>query len=222
LEVFKSFHSFGTMEIAQRILLTAENLFKRYGVKSITMDDIARKIAISKKTIYQSFRDKDSLILEVTKSHLVRDEQALEEIHAASLDPIDEVLKISDYIRKHLETVNTAILFEIEKYYPKSFDLIHKHHEARVYDMLIHNMKKGKELGLYRQEINVEILARLRIEQIRISCNPELFPGNKYAASLVHHQFFSHFIFGICTLKGHKLINKYKQIEEDLMEEDLK
>lgn len=203
------------MEISERILTIAETMFTKYGVKSITMDDIARKLAISKKTIYQFFRDKDSLIFEVTKNHIARDEQALNEIHKICVDPIDEVLKISDYIKKHLASVNTVILFEIEKYYPKSYDLIQKHHEKRVFDLLIENMKKGKEQGLYREEIDVDILARLRMEQVRTGCNPEIFPASKYPASTVHYQIFSNFIFGICTLKGHKLINKYKHIEEE-------
>jgi AcrR family transcriptional regulator len=180
------------------------------------MDDIARKIAVSKKTIYQFFKDKDELISAVMKNYLTQQESELDTLYQNRIDPIDEVLKISDYIKKTLESVNTAILFEIEKYHPKSYELFQRHQETKVYGMLLENMKQGREMGLYRQDIDVEILARLRIEEIKIGCNPEIFPSEKFAAHLVHHEFMNHFIFGICTLKGHKLINKYRQVEEDL------
>lgn len=204
------------MEIAERILNAAEGLFLKYGIKSITMDDIARKIAISKKTIYQFYQDKDSLIEAVMQRHLQKQGEDLTAISRKAVDPVDETLKISEYIKKSLESINPSILFDIEKYHPKSFRMFQKHQDTKVHAMLLENMQQGRDMGLYRADINMEMLARLRMEEIRFACNPAVFPEAGFLPHEIHHELTMHFIHGVCTLKGHKLINKYKQIEEDL------
>lgn len=203
------------MEVKDRIIKETEQLFLRYGVKSVTMDEVARQLSISKKTIYQFFKDKDELVATVTQYHLETREKVMIEISEAATDPIDEVLKISDHIRQSFEGINPTLLFDVQKFHPKAWQIFQDHKVRCIMDSLISNLKKGIDQGYYRKDLDVEIISILRMEQIQMAFNPFIFPPNKYDVQKVQLQFIDHFLHGICTLKGHKLINKYKHINEE-------
>lgn len=203
------------MEIKERITTTALDLFFRFGVKSITMDEVAKNLSISKKTIYQFFKDKDDLVATAAQWHMLKEETIIQEIGEKAIDPIDEVLKISEHLKQMLEGVNPSLLFDIEKFHPKAWKIYQEHKNNCVINSLVSNMKKGIEKGLYRKDIDVEIMAILRMEEIQMPFNPNIFPASKFKLQKVQVQFIEHFLYGICTLKGHKLINKYKHINEE-------
>ncbi|MFL5731307.1 MAG: TetR/AcrR family transcriptional regulator [Cytophagaceae bacterium] len=203
------------MEIKERIVSGARELFFRYGVKSITMDEVAKNLGISKKTIYQFFEDKNELVFIVTKDHLKEMEGIMKNITEIAADPIDEVLKISQHLRDTFQNINPSLLFEVQKYHPKAWKTFTEHKEQCIHSSLVKNLKSGIEKGLYRNEIDVEIISRLRLEEIQLAFNPFVFPTPKFNIQKVQLQFIEHFLYGICTLKGHKMINKYKQIKEE-------
>jgi AcrR family transcriptional regulator len=203
------------VEIKNRIVSGARELFFRYGVKSITMDEVAKNLGISKKTIYQFFEDKDELVYIVAKDHMAETEGVMKKITEIASDPIDEVLKISQHLRVIFQNINPSLLMEIQKHHAKAWKAFSDHKEKCIHSSLIQNLKSGIEKGLYRNEIDVEILSRLRLEEIQMSFNPLIFPTPKFNIQKVQLQFIEHFLYGICTLKGHKLINKYKQINEE-------
>lgn len=202
------------MEIKERIVKGAEELFFRYGIKSITMDDVAKHLAISKKTIYQFLNDKHELVNMVVKTHLVEQEKIINEIANHAIDPVDEVLKLSEHMRQQFQNINLSILFEVEKYHPQAWKIFMEYRELCIRSMT-RNLKSGIERGLYRKEIDVEVLAKLRMEEVQLGLNVFLFPPQKFNIQNVQMQFMDHYLHGICTLKGHKLINKYKQINEE-------
>jgi hypothetical protein len=179
------------------------------------MDDVAKHLAISKKTIYQFLNDKHELVSMVTKGHLDEQEKIISDIASNAIDPIDEVLKLSEHIRQRFQNLNPSILFEVQKYHPKAWEIFLNHKEVCINGSMIRNLKSGIERGLYRKEIDVEVLAKLRMEEVQMGFNPFLFPLQKFNIQNVQIQFIDHFLHGICTLKGHKLINKYKQISEE-------
>jgi TetR/AcrR family transcriptional regulator, cholesterol catabolism regulator len=197
-----------------RIISGARELFFRYGVKCITMDEVAKNLGISKKTIYQFFEDKDELVYVMAKDHMAETEASIKKIKEIAIDPIDEVLKISQHLRVIFQTINPSLLMEIQKHHSKAWKAFTDHKEKCIHSSLIQNLKSGIEKELYRNEIDVEILSRLRLEEIQMSFNPLIFPTPKFNIQKVQLQFIEHFLYGICTLKGHKLINKYKQIKE--------
>lgn len=203
------------MEVKERILKETRELFFRYGIKSITMDDVAKHLSISKKTIYQFFKDKDDLVATVAKSHMDETEKIVKEIAISAADPIDEVLKISEHIKQSFQNLGSSVLYDIEKFHPKAWKLFLEHKEQCIHSCLVENLHKGIEKGLYRPDLDVEIISRLRMEEIQMGFNPFLFPVQKFDLRKVQLQFIEHFLYGICTLKGHKLINKYKQINEE-------
>jgi AcrR family transcriptional regulator len=203
------------MDVKERILKETKELFFRYGVKSITMDDVAKHLAISKKTIYQFFKDKDELVAMVAKDHMAENEQIMEEIAKNAADPIDEVLKISEHIKVSFQNLGSSVLYDVQKFHPKAWAIFLDHKERCIHCSLVENLQKGIKQGLYRPAIDVETLSILRMEEILMGFNPALFPVQKFNLQKVQVQFIEHFLYGICTLKGHKLINKYKHINEE-------
>jgi len=203
------------MEIQDRIVEGANDMFMRYGVKAVTMDDIARQLGISKKTIYQYFENKDKLVQEVTLFTLKEQEKAIVEIEKTSLDPIDEILKLAEHTSVMLQNMNPSLLYEVEKYHPAAYQMYANHRKNWIYTTIVANLKKGIELGLFRKELDVDILATFRIEIMRLVFNPFVFPAGKYKFGKVQMQLLDHYLHGICTIKGHKLINKYKHIIEE-------
>ncbi|HXA02392.1 MAG TPA: hypothetical protein VNW99_10415, partial [Cytophagaceae bacterium] len=149
------------------------------------------------------------------KDHMAETEMIMKKIQEVATDPIDEVLRISQHLREIFQNINPSLLIEIQKHHTKAWKAFTDHKEKCIHSSLIHNLKSGVEKGLYRSEIDVEILSRLRLEQIQMSFNPLVFPTPKFNIQKVQLQFIEHFLYGICTLKGHKLINKYKQIKEE-------
>ncbi|WP_041932740.1 TetR/AcrR family transcriptional regulator [Cytophaga hutchinsonii] len=197
-----------------RIISGAESLFLAYGVKSITMDEVAKKLGVSKKTIYQHVSDKDELVTLAVKLSMESQESQVDVIHATAKDPIDEVLKLSEYMRGLFSNMNPFLLMEIQRYYPKAYENYLSFKEKCIINSMSENLKWGITMGYYRTQINIDILSRLRMEQVEWGFNPRIFKEGKYFSD-VQIQLLEHFLYGICTLKGHKLINKYKQIQEE-------
>ena len=197
------------------ITKAADELFVKYGLRSVTMDDIAKKLAISKKTIYQFFEDKDALVETIVQQKLVEQTTAMNEIFNQSSNPIDEVLRLSDYIKESMSKLHPSILYDMEKFFPKSYAMFQNHKQCCFKDSFIINLKRGIELGLYRSNINTDILAVMRLSQIEMGFNPHLFPPDKHKLQDIQVEFIMHFLYGISTIKGHKLINKYHQITEE-------
>lgn len=201
-------------EMKNRIISGAESLFLAYGVKSITMDEVAKKLGVSKKTIYQHVSDKDELVTLAVKSSMENQESQVDLIHATAKDPIDEVLKLSEYMRVLFSNMNPFLLMEIQRYYPKAHEMYLSFKEKCIISSLVENLKWGISMGYYRAQVNIDILSRLRMEQVEWGFNPRIFKEGKYFSD-VQVQLLDHFLYGICTLKGHKLINKYKHIQEE-------
>lgn len=197
------------MEMKERILSKAEQLFHRYGIKSVTMDEIANQLGISKKTIYQSFADKDELVLEVfnihmneSKSHCLRDqleaENAVHEIFMA-MDMTDDLLK----------ALNPSVLFDLERYHPDTFKKFKAFKNDFLYNVIVENISRGIEEEVYRPDLNKDVIARMRLGTVMLSMNIDLFPPGKYKMVEVEQEILMHFLYGMATAKGIEFIQKY-------------
>lgn len=203
------------IETGERILLEAEQLFFRYGVKSITMDEIATHLGISKKTIYQFYKDKKELVYKVVENKILKQQIEMNDITVKASDPVHEILLTSDYLKNIFQNMNPFLLMEVQKYYPRAFGVFQSHRDKCIFVNIYNNIKSGMEAGLYRSGIDVDTIARLRMVCIDAAFNPDNFPLAKRNLNELQTQLIEHFLYGICTLKGHKLINKYKQIKEE-------
>ncbi len=202
------------MDNREKILFAAYELFFRYGIKSVTMDDIAKHLSISKKTIYLSFQDKDEVVHTLMEQVLLKDQADFITIAKNTSNVVEEVFVMMKKMNGILNTINPNIFYDLKKYHPKTWSLFHKFRMEFVVNCVVVSLEKGKKDGLVRLDINSNILAKLRGEEIEMGFNPAVFPIDKFKILDVQIAFVEHFLYGICTLKGHKLINKYKKIVE--------
>lgn len=199
------------MEMKERIQEKSRELFDRYGIKSVTMDDIASNLGISKKTIYQSFADKDALVDAVFNLQMTQNkEQCLHDQQIAE-NAVHEIFLAMDMISELLACMHQNILYDLEKYHPAVFKKFIQYKTDFIGKIIVNNLTKGKAEGLYRQELNVDIITKMRLYTMMLSFNPELYPGSKYNLLEVEYEIIYHFLYGISTAKGIKLIEKYKQ-----------
>jgi AcrR family transcriptional regulator len=203
------------METKEHILKSAEELFFRYGVKSVTMDDIATHLGMSKKTIYNFFKDKDELLSVFAQTFVNRNSGAFEHVCKGANNAIDEIFCVMKHLRNMFLQMNPKLFYELQKYYPHAWQQLRDFREKHVAEMIQKNLEKGIKQGVYRSDINIVILAKLRLEEIDMAMNNNLFPMDKFNITQVQLTLFEHFLYGICTLKGHKLINKHKQIIDE-------
>ncbi|MCB0836342.1 MAG: TetR/AcrR family transcriptional regulator [Bacteroidetes bacterium] len=190
--------------------MRADEMFMKHGVKSISMDDIARDLGISKKTIYQYFSNKEELVVEVSKTYFTREIQSCEGIAHKSENAVDEMMKVVYMSIKSLRDLNPSLIFDIQKYYPKAWEHFEAYKNGYVFDKLRENLRQGIEEGIYRDNINIDIVARMRISQIDASLNPNYFPPDIFHFSEIQIQMMENYILGIATEKGRKLYQQYR------------
>lgn len=183
----------------------------QYGVRSVTMDEIAVQMGVSKKTIYQYYADKDELVEAVMVDIIHHNQECCTKDTQSANDAVHEVFLAIDMMQEMFQNMNPGILFELEKYYPASFEKFKQHKYSFLYKILKANLERGIKEELYRDNIDTEILIKLRLETMMMPFNQVLFPKNKYSLIRVATEFTTNFLFGLATIKGHKLITKYQQ-----------
>ena len=193
----------------ERIQQKARELFMRYGFRSVTMDEIAGQTGISKKTLYQFFEDKDALVEAVMRSELdYMQTQCTKQMKEAE-NAIEEIFLDMDAMEVVMDAMNPQIVFDLEKFYPKTFEKFKKHKNNFLLDIIKKNLERGIDEEVYRNDFDVDIIARFRLESAFLIFNPELFPHIKYSLNKVSTEIYYHYLHGIATPKGKKLIEKY-------------
>lgn len=198
------------MNITERILAQAADLFINSGIKAITMDDISREVGVSKRTIYENFKDKDELLRACLK--YMDDIHALEtdEIVAGSKNTIDMVFGFLKHGIKAINTINPLFFTDLKKYHyriwKETYMINYEKHLTRTYTIL----KKGINEGLFRKNIDIEIVAKLLHEQLTIMSDEHIFPSLQYSRTAVFENIIINFVRGIATRKGLGIIEEYQ------------
>lgn len=196
---------------AERILEKANSLFMQYGLRSVSMDDIAGSLGISKKTIYQYYADKDELVVAVISDELTRNQNLCEQYRNSSTNAVHEIFLALDMIVALFGTMNPSLIYDMHKYHPKAFDKFQQYKDGYVYSMIRENMERGIQEGVYREDINLDILARYRLESIMLPFNPEFQNKLKQNLAQIEQELIIHFLFGLASPKGYGMINQYLQ-----------
>lgn len=194
-----------------KILRGAEELFTKYGVRSISMDDIARHLSVSKKTLYQHFADKEDIVTLACKSHLERNVIEFEGVQSSSKNAIEELAKISMCLKRSMQDMNPSLLFDLQKYHPRAWKEWLNHKNKFIRSSVVRNLKQGIEEGHFRADLNPEIIAAMRLELVQLAFDETIFPREKFRLTEVQLQLFDHFVYGLVTDKGRKLYQKYKE-----------
>lgn len=195
----------------ERIRQKADELFRRYGIRSVTMDEIAAQLGISKKTIYQYFSDKDQLVDAVAIDEINYSQECCIRDAEKSSNAVEEIFRVMEFVEVMFRNMNPAMLYDLEKYHPAGYRKFLEHKNKFLFDMIRRNLERGIKEELYRPEINVEIMTRYRLESMMLAFNTELFPPSKFNLAELQREIIEHFLYGLATLKGYKLILKYKQ-----------
>jgi TetR/AcrR family transcriptional regulator, cholesterol catabolism regulator len=169
------------------------------------MDDIASDLGISKKTIYQHFEDKDDIVHQMMEIEMANDKCEWEDLEKVSKNVIEKSVKSMEFFKQAFTEINPSAFFDIKKYHPKTWQLFQDHKQNFILASIIKDLKEGIEQGFFRPEIKVEILAKMRLEQIEIAFDPHLFPTNKFSVVDVEITMLDHFFRGIMTEKGLKV-----------------
>jgi AcrR family transcriptional regulator len=187
-----------------------------YGVRSVTMDDIARHLAMSKKTIYLHFKDKKQIIVVATREHFAKEQALLTSIEEQSENAFEALFSMTMCIRQQVKTLKSNLLFDLKKYYPEAWEIYMGFKQDVIYNSMIKNMKRGIAEGLYRSDIDPVILAHLRFGEVELAFNPDYFPSDQFNFMEVHQQMFEHFAYGLLTKQGLKLFDAYKKKEPSI------
>jgi AcrR family transcriptional regulator len=194
--------------ISELIKEKARKLFFSYGLKSVSMDEIANQCGISKKTIYQFFEDKNDIVDAVVDDLIRSHDHLFKTAHSTANDAIDEVLKQNVGFSSVCEGIRPSFLYELENSFPDSWDTLEQY-KLKIQKHIIDNLHRGKKEGLYRENINIKLNSDLRLHQEVNLLKPNLLTSLNLNVKQLADEFTGLYLHAICTEKGKKLLEKY-------------
>ena len=190
------------MEIKDRIISEARQMFVKYGIRNITMDMIAETLGVSKRTIYENFKDKDELLENCITTAIIDQRIINDQIIESSSNIIEATFKFIENGINTIKAVNPAFFYDIRKYYPDIWASKVIENDTRNLNRTIELLNKGINENLFREEINVEIVAKLILEQFSLLSNRDIFPESEYSMIEIFENIVINFIRGIATEEG--------------------
>lgn len=203
------------MEIKKLELLErATAVFLKYGIKSVTMDDMARELVVSKKTLYQHFKDKNDLVEAIIKAKTTHDEVACKQFNAESENAVQELFKIGEFVSNMMKDIHPSVFFDLKKFHPEAWKMIHNHKWKFVKETILENIKRGKKEGVYRSEINDEVLAIMYVGATDLISNGEAFADTNLSSDKLFIEIMTFQILGMANEKGLKYLNNILKNEK--------
>jgi AcrR family transcriptional regulator len=201
------------------ILEQVRRLYYRYGIKSVTMDDVAKHLGISKKTLYQYFADKEDLVRNIVELEYNNRKKCFQEIiNRKDLNAIEELFEIYRMINTMFRDYNASMEYDIHKYYPELFTKVKEVRRKRMYYTMYSNMNKGKKEGLYRKELNSKIIARLLVFKVENMFDNDIFTMEELASVKVFNEVFVYHLQGILNANGRTFFEKnFKRLKAELI-----
>lgn len=196
----------------KELLSKAEEIFLSYGIKSVTMDDFAGKLGISKKTLYQFVCDKSDLVQKTMKNHIETEKKAIQDISRQNENAIDEIFAIGRHVMVHISKMNPSAMYDLQKYHPEAWKLFLDFKNTFIYSCILENMERGVKQGLYRSDFNTDIVARIYAARTEIVVSQEVFPFPKYNVIDVYAEYLKYHVRSIATEKGLTYLEKQKLI----------
>lgn len=199
------------MEPLTKILSASAELFRQYGFKTITMDDIARRAGISKKTLYQHFANKSEVVNESVSWFQCSISDNCIAIMTQAENAIEGMVRVMGMFDQVLANMNPLGMLELERYYPEAFKTFKNNMMAKDIEAIKKNILWGIDEGLYREGLNADFMAKYRMEISMLVLHPNLLVNTSNDLKFVMHEVSEHFLYGIMTPKGEKLYQKYKE-----------
>ncbi len=196
------------------IITEVGKLFMRYGIKNLSMEDIARELGISKKTLYQYFSDKNDLVSVIVQKSLEETDCEMNIDGSKGETAIDVLIYVSRYLISRFSQINPMLNFELRKYYPEAAEKLKQHRYIHVLSRIEQNLNRGIEEGWYREELNVKIIAFYYLKWMESFF--EYNPDEQYLKGIKQEdmikELFTYHLHGVLNEKG--LNEFYKRIKE--------
>ena len=193
----------------EKIISKSEELFLSLGFKSVTMDDIANTIGISKKTIYAHFSNKTELIEVVTFSVLDHITEGIDRINAASVNPIEELYEIKMFVMNYLKNERVSPQHQLKKYYPEIFERLKIKQFEKMHSSVENSLKMGMNTGLFRADIDIDFISRMYFNGMTGIRDISIFPENRFDKNYLFESYLEYHLRAIVTKTGLNLLNNY-------------
>ena len=203
------------MEVKDKILEAALMLFYKFGIKGVTMDDIAKEMGISKKTIYRFFNEKDDIVTALCEVELKKHAANFEALVTESKDPVHEMILIYHHIQKVYSDINPVFFYDLHKSFTKASSEFDNFKKDFIYKSIYRNIEEGIKQELYRNDLDINFVTQYRVAQMDLLMTKDNFNLGTMSYAKAHQMVMDIFMHGISTVKGHKLINKYKNKHEE-------
>lgn len=177
-------------------------LYKKYGIKSVTMDDVARELGISKKTLYQYVTDKTTLVELVVSKIMITDKNNFDRLVLPKNNAIEELFFVNKKLQHILKNINASFEYDLKKYYPALYKQVRSHKIENMYNSVKKNLDKGVKDGMYRHDLNTEYISRYYVSRIENTINLEFLSNKEISISDFFYEVFIYHIRGVSNSKG--------------------
>ncbi len=192
-----------------KIIQKATEMFITLGFKSVTMDDIARELGISKKTIYTHFKNKTELVHETTMNMFELISHGIDCICTLQKNPIEELYEIKKLVMVHLKNEKVSPQYQLQKYYPEIHEAMKAQHYRKMSECTLRNLKRGVEMGLYRENLDIDFVSRIYFIGVNGIKDEALFPSPRFSKVQLIEDYLEYHLRGIVTKEGLKTLNKF-------------
>ncbi len=198
------------MDVKEKIAKVAGELYRKYGIKTVTMDRVAREAGVSKRTIYEKYRDKVELIQECVADHENEIKQRSFEIIKEAENVIDAIFEVARMQTHILQEINPSYYLDTQKYYPNIWESeIYRINETR-YNEIYKLLRKGINEGIFRKNINITITAKIIVETLSYILKEDFYFNKRYSIQELLDNVTINFIRGIATPKGMDVIEAHR------------
>ncbi len=200
------------MELESRICDKVEQLFLRFGIKSVSMDDISQALGISKKTLYQMVPNKAGLITAILDRLLEEEHELVAELKGTAKDPIHELVLMAKHVASNLKRMSPAAIYDLKKYYVEEWQAIEQERSDLILRDIRNNLEKGMQQDLYRDDLDPDLLSQLYLRMATFIIDEKIFESPVSKREQLYSEFVKYHIRGISTSKGIRLLNKYEYL----------
>jgi TetR/AcrR family transcriptional regulator, cholesterol catabolism regulator len=202
----------------ENIIRKVSQLYLKYGIKSVSMDDVARELGMSKKTLYQYVTDKNDLVQKVVDYEIVVKRNCFECACYKDKNAIDQIFEVSKILDAYNTNYNPAIEFDLRKYYPDSYQKVFTARRQTMMERVLENLALGQKDGLYRAEMDIEIVAKLHVSRMESVFVSDIFSLAELSSNKVYNEIFLYHLYGVCSEKGLEYL-KTKLLEQKSLNE---
>ncbi|MCC7504357.1 MAG: TetR/AcrR family transcriptional regulator [Saprospiraceae bacterium] len=189
-------------EQQQKWMRRTTELFMRFGIKSITMDDVARELGISKKTLYQFVENKNDLVMRIIEQHIEEEKEQCVSLAGVAENAIDELFIVMEANTQQMQQMKSNIVYDLQKYHRDAWEKLQEFIQGFLYGIVRRNLERGIRENIYRPDMDVDIIAKLHIGLSLLLFDESLFPQLTYKKEILFKEYLTHYLYGIVSERG--------------------